>query len=72
MDMIDIILYNYISFTFKKRSGITTMRFLKDLIVIILVSFTISFLVYLSLIPAELKPTTYKELTWKHFTDLGK
>jgi len=48
------------------------MRFLKDLIVIILVSFTISFLVYLSLIPAELKPTTYKELTWKHFTDLGK
>jgi len=48
------------------------MKYLKELIMIILISFTISLLVYLSLMPDELKPTTYKELTWEHFVRSGK
>ena len=43
------------------------MRLLKELIVIVLISFTISLLVYLSLMPEHKKPTTYKELTLEHF-----
>jgi len=48
------------------------MRYLQELIVIILISFTISFVVYLSLMPEDRKPTTYKELTLEHFTSMGK
>ena len=43
------------------------MRFLSDLIVIVIISFTISLLVYLSLIPEHKKPTTYKEFTLEYF-----
>jgi len=43
------------------------MRFVKELIVIVIISFFISLLVYLSLIPNHKKPTTYKELTLEHF-----
>jgi len=43
------------------------MRVLSDLIVIVIISFTISVVVYLSLIPEDKKPTTYKEFTLEHF-----
>lgn len=43
------------------------MRLLQELIVIVLISGTISLLVYLSLMPEERKPATYKEFTLEHF-----
>jgi len=43
------------------------MRLLKELIVIILLSGTISLVVYLSLMPDDRKPTTFKEFTLEHF-----
>ena len=43
------------------------MRLLKELIVIILLSGTISLVVYLSLMPEHKKPTTFKEFTLEHF-----
>jgi len=43
------------------------MRVLKELIVIILLSGTISLVVYLSLMPEHKKPTTFKEFTLEHF-----
>ena len=43
------------------------MRLLKELIVIILLSGTISLVVYLSLMPDDRKPTTFKEYTLEHF-----
>ena len=43
------------------------MRLLKELIVIILLSGTISLVVYLSLMPDDRKPTTFKEITLEHF-----
>ena len=43
------------------------MRLLKELIVIILLSGTISLVVYLSLMPEDKKPTTFKEFTLEHF-----
>ena len=43
------------------------MRALGDLIVIILISGTISLVVYLSLMPEHKKPTTFKEFTLEHF-----
>ena len=42
------------------------MRLLKELIVIILLSGTISLVVYLSLMPEHKKPTTFKEFTLEH------
>jgi len=43
------------------------MRLLKELIVIVLLSGTISLVVYLSLMPDDRKPTTFKEFTLEHF-----
>ena len=43
------------------------MRVLGDLIVIILISETISLVVYLGLMPEDKKPTTFKEFTLEHF-----
>ena len=43
------------------------MRLLQELIVIILLSGTISLVVYLSLMPDDKKPTTFKEFTLEHF-----
>ena len=43
------------------------MRLLQELIVIVLISGTISLLVYLSLMPEDKKPTTFKEFTLEHF-----
>ena len=43
------------------------MRLLQELIVIILLSGTISLVVYLSLMPDDRKPTTFKEFTLEHF-----
>jgi len=43
------------------------MRVLSDLIVIVIISFTISVVVYLSLLPEDKKPTTYKEFTLEYF-----
>ncbi len=43
------------------------MRLLQELIVIILLSGTISLVVYLSLMPEDKKPTTFKEFTFEHF-----
>jgi len=43
------------------------MRLLKELIVIVLLSGTISLVVYLSLMPDDKKPTTFKEFTLEHF-----
>lgn len=43
------------------------MKYVKGMIMIIFISFIISFLVYLSLIPEDKKPTTYKELKLEHF-----
>ena len=43
------------------------MRLLQELIVIILLSGTISLVVYLSLMPEDKKPTTFKEFTLEHF-----
>ena len=42
------------------------MRVLSDLIVIVIISFTISAVVYLSLMPEHKKPTTFKEFTLEH------
>ena len=43
------------------------MRVLGDLIVIVIISFTISLVAYLSLMPDDKKPTTFKEFTLEHF-----
>ena len=43
------------------------MRLLQDLLVIVIISGTISLVVYLSLMPNHLKPTTYKEFSLEHF-----
>ncbi len=43
------------------------MRVLKDLIVIILISFFLSLVLYLAILPKEFKPKTYKEFTFDHF-----
>jgi len=43
------------------------MKLLKELIVIIFISFTISLLVYLSLMPKELKPKTFKQFKLDNF-----
>ena len=43
------------------------MRLLQELIVIVLISGTISLVVYLSLMPDDKKPTTFKEFTLEHF-----
>ncbi len=42
-------------------------EFLANLTVIVLISFTISLVVYLLLLPEDKKPTTYKEITLEHF-----
>ena len=42
-------------------------EFLANLTVIVLISFTISLVVYLLLLPEDKKPTTYKEITIEHF-----
>ena len=43
------------------------MRLLQELIVIVIISGTISLVVYLSLMPDDKKPTTFKEFTLEHF-----
>jgi len=43
------------------------MKTILNFIVIILISFLISVLVYLSLMDGKRKPTTYKEFTLEHF-----
>ena len=43
------------------------MRLLQELIVIVIISGTISLVVYLSLMPEDKKPTTFKEFTLEHF-----
>lgn len=43
------------------------MRLLKDLIVIIILSFIISLVVYLSLLPSDKKPPTFNEFKLKDF-----
>lgn len=42
-------------------------EFLANLTIIVIISFTISLLVYLLLMPNDKKPTTYKEIELKHF-----
>ena len=42
-------------------------EFLANLTVLVIISFTISLVVYLLLLPEDKKPTTYKEITIEHF-----
>ena len=47
-------------------------EFLANLTVIFLISFVISLIVYLLLMPEASKPKTYKQIELKHFLNLNK
>jgi len=47
-------------------------EFLGNLTVIILISFVVSFVVYLLLMPEDKKPTTFKQVTLDHFLNIHK
>ncbi len=47
-------------------------EFLGNLTVMILISFIISFVVYLLLMPEDKKPNTFKQITLDHFLNIHK
>ena len=47
-------------------------EFFSNLFVILIISATISFLVYLWLMPESKKPKTYKQITLDHFLNIHK
>lgn len=47
-------------------------EFLANLTVIVIISFTISLVVYLLLMPEDKKPSTFKQITLDHFLNIHK
>ena len=47
-------------------------EFIGNLVMIVLISFVISLIVYLLLMPEDKKPATYKQLTLDHFLNIHK